>query len=337
MDPLSIVGIIALAIFLSMCAFYSATETAFASLNKYKFKVQAEDGSKTAALIVRFYDHFDSTLITVLIGNNIFAVGLSSVSTLLFLKLFNGVLNDDLVSLIASLTMAVLVFLFGDTIPKFIGKRRPDAVVKFSVYPLAFFFGLFYPLTLIFRGLNFLFKKMFKTKAEPELTKEDFLNTVEEIEEADEIEENESEIIQASLKFSDLMVKQVLTPAKKMAMLDTKGLSSAQLIDYIKTCPYSRIPMYYGKVDNIVGILVVKNYLSDYFSNPKTPYLNYLQKPYFVNPSIHLDDLLDGFQKRKTQIAIVRKEGRLIGMVTAEDALEELVGSIAEKEKGGRK
>ena len=311
-------------------AFFSATETAFACLNKYKFQVEAEDGKKASSFVVWFYEHFDTTLITVLIGNNAVAVGISSIATILFIQLLHAYIDNTTISMISSIVVAILTFLFGDTLPKLIAKKVPNAIARFSVYPISVFCILFLPVTLIFRGLTFLVRKIFRSKPEPEVQTEDIAEEIERMEKYGDLEANESDILVNSLDFADTSVKEVLTPLRRMKMLDTDGLDTPTLLDYIKKCPYSRIPLYYKEPNHIVGVLVVKNYLAAYFRDPKVSYLPYVQKAYFVTPAIKIDDLLDGFREHHTQIALVRKDGKILGLVTAEDALEELVGKIDE-------
>ncbi len=311
-------------------AFFSATETAFACLNKYKFQVEAEDGKKASSFIVWFYEHFDTTLITVLVGNNVVAVGISSIATILLIQLLHAYIDNTAISMISSIVVAILTFLFGDTLPKLIAKKVPNAIARFSVYPIAFFCVLFFPITLIFRGLTFLVRKVFPAAPEPEVQTEDIAEEIERMEKYGDLESNESDILVNSLDFADTSVKEVLTPLRRMKMLDTDGLDTPALLEYIKKCPYSRIPLYYKEQNHIVGVLVVKNYLAAYFKDPKVSYLPYVQKAYFVTPAIKIDDLLDGFREHHTQIALVRKEGKILGLVTAEDVLEELVGKIDE-------
>ena len=311
-------------------AFFSATETAFACLNKYKFQVEAEDGKKASSFVVWFYEHFDTTLITVLIGNNAVAVGISSIATILFIQLLHAYIDNTTISMISSIVVAILTFLFGDTLPKLIAKKVPNAIARFSVYPILVFCILFLPVTLIFRGLTFLVRKVFRSKPEPEVQTEDIAEEIERMEKYGDLEANESDILVNSLDFADTSVKEVLTPLRRMKMLDTDGLDTPTLLEYIKKCPYSRIPLYYKEQNHIVGVLVVKNYLAAYFRDPKVSYLPYVQKAYFVTPAIKIDDLLDGFREHHTQIALVRKDGKILGLVTAEDALEELVGKIDE-------
>ncbi|MCF0112793.1 MAG: DUF21 domain-containing protein, partial [Bacilli bacterium] len=219
------IAIVLLVFFVCMCAFYSATETAFACLNRYKFEVEADEGKKSSSLIVRLYEHFETTLISVLIGNNVFAVLVSTFSTFLFYRWFSalmadGTLDASIVSLIASISMSLIVFLFGDTIPKFIAKKMPENVARLTVYPMTFFIILFYPFSLIFRGINFVAKKMFRAKEELPITNEDIASEIEKMEEVGELEENESDIIVNSLDFAETSVKEVLTPRTRMSMID---------------------------------------------------------------------------------------------------------------------
>ena len=185
----------------------------------------------------------------------------------------------------------------------------------------------------LFRGVSFLAKKIFKAKPAPEVTEADFASAVEEAEDQGELERNESDIIQASLEFDDTSVKEVLTPKSRMVMIDLQGITNEKLIEAIKQTEFSRIPCYVGDKNRIVGVLVVKTFLTSYFKNPKVNCLSMLEKPYFVSPLVKLDDLVAGFRDRKTQIAIVKKGDDVLGMVTMEDCLEELVGKIAEPRK----
>ncbi|MBO5528966.1 MAG: HlyC/CorC family transporter [Bacilli bacterium] len=330
---LSILLILLLVIF---SAFFNASETSFACLNRYKFMAEAESGKKTAKLILKLCDRYESTLITTLTGNNIVSILLSTISTFLFLNLFHGIIPDATVSLIASLVMAFVLFLFGDTLPKYLGKNMPDSLARINVYPLYFFYIVFYPFTFIFRSFSAFLQKLFKAKPDVPLTEEDLKSIIDEAEEKGVFEENESEIIQKALDFADTSVKEVFTPREKMALLNLEGLKTEGLLEYLQKCPYSRIPVYIKNPNKIAGVLVVKNYLNAYFRNPSVKYTEFIQRAYFVTPKVTLDDLLDGFKGHHTQIAIVRYEGKLLGMVTMEDVLEELVGNIDENNRRRR-
>jgi putative hemolysin len=338
MDGLSwlYVGIIVVLVILS--AFFSSTETAFASLNQFKIKIKADEGSKVNKLILKTYNHFDNTLVLVLIGNNLVAVAISTISAILFFAIFEKVnLDATWISLISTAIMTIVVYIFGDMVPKMVAKAMPEQMAKNSIYLIMFFYYLLYPLVWFFSLITKLVNKIFKTNDLPTMTEEDFTNIVEDIEEKGLIEDNESEIIYNSLDFTDTSVKEVLTKREKMFVIDMKDLTKEKLNEAILSNKYSRIPIVYGSKDKVVGILHVKTYIKAYLKNPNVPILSVLQKPYFVNTKIKMDDMVDGFKKNHTHIAIVRNNDKVIGLITMEDVLEELVGKIAEPIEGKKK
>lgn len=330
MDPLSWLYLVLSIILIFVAGFFSMAETAFSSLNKYRFQVEAENGSKTAKLVLWIYGKFDATLVGILIAINLLSVVLSAMVTNLFLQWIPG-WDDTLVSLLSSIILTTLLYLFGETIPKQIAKKIPNFCASLTVYPLVVFLLILYPVSLIFRGISVAIKALFHAPVEPELTEEDFTSVIEKNEEEGLLEQNESDIIQNSFDFASTTVKEVLTPKKSMFAINLKGLSNPELAHIVCSTKYSRLPCYYGEKDQIVGILIVKSYLSAYLSNPKIAPKDYLEKPYIVSPSIKIDDLVDGFRSHHTQIALVVDKGSLLGMVTMEDVLEELVGDIGEK------
>lgn len=326
---LSIVGIIVLVL---LSAFFSLSETAFACMNKFRMKVKADEGDKKAKLVLKLYEKFDKTLIAVLVGNNIVAVLVSVISTVLFVSLLGHLHVDASVSsMIATITMTIIVYLFGDTIPKFIARAMPDKIALMNVRFLYAFSIVVKPFSLIFEGLTWLLNKILKTKDKPSLTEEEFSNVVESIEDEGLLEQNESDIIHASLDFADTSVKEILTPVDKIYALDINKIDHEKLNDVLLSTEYSRIPFYDASIDKIIGILHVKTYLRNYIHNHEVDIKKSLGKPYFVTTQITMNELLDGFNKAHTHIAIVLSNTKkVIGMVTMEDVLEELVGDINE-------
>lgn len=328
-DPLGWLYLALIPVLILLAGYFSMAETAFSCFNKYRFEVQAEKGSRTAKLVLRVANKFDRTLVTILVAINALSVALSYLMTMLMVILLPW--DATLTSLFSSIILTLLLYLFGETIPKQIARKIPNSCVKLCVYPLEFFIILLYPVSLLFRGITFLSKKLFHSEKTPELTPEDFTSVIEVNEKHGLLEENESDIIQASFDFADTSVKEVLTPKKDIFALNIKGLTSRELAEKICESKYSRIPLYVEKEDNIIGILIVKNFLAAYLTDPHLSFRDYLQKPYIVSPSIRMDEMVDGFRKRHTQIALVYRGGSLVGMVTMEDVLEELVGPINEK------
>lgn len=332
MDPLSSLYLILIFVFTLVAAYFALTETAFSCINKYRFQVKKDHGSKTAALVLWIADRFDHTLVTVLIGTNIASVVLSVTSTILFTKTFMPSVDSSISSLVSSLVMTLILYMFGETIPKQIGKKIPNKVASIVVYPLFLFFIVIYPISIIFTGISKLAKKLFPSKEEPEVTEEDFTSLIELNERKGLIEENESDLIINSIDFSDTKVKEVLTSKRKMFMIDLEGKDNKDIAQIVCDAKYSRIPVYRGDQNKIVGILIVKEFLSNYLANPNFELGNCLEKPYIVSPNVNIDDLTDGFRIHQVQSALVYKKDELIGLVTMEDVLEELIGPMSEKE-----
>ena len=334
-DPLSYLYIAIIVVLIVFSAFCSSTETAYACLNKYKIRVQADDGNKKAKLILKTYERFDRTLIMSLLGYNISSVVISTISAILFFQIFSMIQNETIVSLISTAIMTFLVYIFCDMVPKMIARAMPEKVAANNVYIATGLYYLLFPLIWVFNLLTIAVTKLFKARHDNVMTEEDFTNVVEDLEKKDLIEENESDIIYASLDFTDTSVKEVLTKRNKIFYIDVKGLSKDKLNEAILSTQFTRIPVFYGSIDKVIGILHVKTYIKEYLKNPNLSLLSVLQKPYYVTTRIKLDDMLEGFKKHHTHIAIVRNDEKVIGLITMEDVLEELVGKIAEPLSGG--
>ena len=336
-DPLSWLYIAIIIVLIVFSAFCSSTETAFACLNKFKIRVLADDGNKKAKLILKTYERFDRTLIMSLLGYNISSVVISTVSAILFFKIFSGILEDTWVSLISTAIMTVLVYIFCDMVPKMVARAMPEKVAANNVYIANALYYALFPLIYLFNLITKGVSKLFKGQVDNMMTEEDFTNVVEDLERKDLIEDNESDIIFASLDFTDTSVKEVLTKRNKIFYIDIKGLSKDKLNEAILSTQFTRIPVCYGSIDKIIGILHVKTYIQEYLRNPNFPVLSSLQKPYYVSTKIKLDDMLEGFKKNHTHIALVKSDDKVVGLITMEDVLEELVGKIAEPIKEGHK
>lgn len=337
MDGLSWLYILIIVLLVILSAFFSSTETAFACINIFKIKIKADEGKKTAKLILKTHERFDKTLILALLGYNIDSIVISTISAILFFQIFNNMLSETVISLISTAIMTVIVYIFCDMVPKIIARAMPERVAANNVYILQFFYYLFYPLILVFSLFTKLVNKIFKVDEQPTLTEEDFTNIVDDIEEKGLMEDNESEIFYNSLEFTDTAVKEVLTKRNKMHVIDIKGLTREQINEDILSTSFSRIPVVYGSIDKVVGILHVKTYIKAYLKNPNVPILSILRKPYFVDTKIKMDEMIDGFKKHHTHIAIVKHDDKVLGLITMEDVLEELVGKIAEPISGGKK
>ena len=323
-------------------AFFSASETALSCCNRFKIQIKADDGKKTAKVLLRILNKFDHSLTTILVGNNAVAIAISTISTFVFLNIFkNYGIPDFTVGLISSISMSFLVYFIGDAMPKTIARAIPDTIsylVTWPIFLLSWLFTYVIPLTILFELFIKLIEKIFKVKQEEEFTEEDFENVIEKVSDEGVLEEEQSEIIDAALDFIDTNVKEVLTPRNKIFAMDIHGLTNEEIKSRLLDCKYSRIPIYEREFDNFIGVLHIKTYFKEVYNDPHVSIYSILQKPYFVTPDIMIDDLFNGFKKNHTHLALVRDTSdKVVGMVTMEDVLEELVSDIAEASPKVRK
>ena len=336
-DPYISWIIIALLIVLHF--FFSGAETSFACCNKFKMQVKADEGSRTAKTLLKIIDKYDRALTIILIGNNIVAIAISAISTVLFLGYFGSTgLAETTVSLICSIIMTFTIYIIGDTLPKTIARAIPDTFSLIFTYPTYFLMIVLFPITIIFEGGAKLLAKLFRLKDEEDFTEEDLIDEIEKASEEDMIDEDQAEIVQSTMDYLDTNVKEVLTPASDMFALNIRDLTHDSLQKIIVDTNYSRIPVYDKVFDNIIGILNIKIYFEEFMKDPHVSIRSILQKPYFVSTKIMIDDLFHGFRKHRTHIAMVRDtHNKVIGMVTMEDILEEIVSDISEPAQKRRK
>ena len=331
-DPISwlLIGILCIVI-----SFFSSTcETAIGLVNRFKFQVKADDGKKTAKIVLRICNHYDRTISTVLITHNVASVVLSTIGTIAFYFFFRNIEGiNPYVPLISSIAVTFVIYILGDILPKTIAKKIPDTITTIFAWPLYIILILLTPISILFELFAKAIDKAFKTSQEEEFTEEDFEDVIEQQSSQEEgvLEEEQGDIIQSALEFEDTNVKEVLTPKDKMFALNIRGLTHETLQDILLNCRFSRIPIYDTEFDNFIGVLHIKSYLTQYLDNPNMSIRRMLQKPYFVSGNIMIDDLFNGFKKHHTHLAIVRnREKKVIGMVTMEDVLEEIVEDISE-------
>lgn len=327
----SLIGVIIILVICS--AFFSAVETALTCANRVRLKIKAEDGSHSAKLALRLINKYDQSLISLLIGNNIVNMLASSLTTLIAMSL---ILDDTIASIIATIIATVIIFIFGETLPKSIAKANPDKVAQLLCYPLAAFYVIIYPVMQIFNFILWLFKICFRIKDdENTMTEEEFTDIIANTEEEGIIDEEESDIIQAAVDFNDITVKDVYTPKENIVSLDYSKLNKKQLLKQINTINYTRIPIYLFDKDNVIGILNTRKFLKAAMISKSFSIKQALSEVIKVKDTSELSEVIEIFKTRKCHLALVTDANdKLVGLVTMEDILEELVG---ETKKGGIK
>lgn len=318
---LTLISIIVL-IFLS--GLFSATETAYSTASKIRLTNMAEDGNKKAAKVLKLVENYDKVLFSVLIGNNIVNIVMSTLSTLLFVGLIGSSNIGATVSTIVS-TAAVLIF--GEITPKMLAKQNPE---KFScgIYGfIKFNYIILTPLTVVFRGWKLLISKMFRFKQTATFTEEELITIVETAENEGELEKHESELIRSAIEFEDLDVRDIMIPRVNVEAVPIDA-DMEKIYSVFSQSGYSRLPIYSEDIDNVVGILHEKDF-NTLLHDGKTDIKPIIQKCIYLSPSIKISTALNTLQKAKIHMAIVVDEfGGTEGIVTLEDILEELVGEI---------
>lgn len=320
MDSGDLTTVIAL-VFLVICsAFFSASETAYTSLNLVRVKRMASDGNARAGKVLKLAERYESLLSSILIGNNIVNILASSLATVLFVKLIgnNGVT-------ISTLITTVVILLFGEVTPKNIAKDHAESIAL-AFYPILFLIvKLFTPVHWLLSCWQKLISKVIKPAEDHGYTEEELITIVEEAENDGGIDAHESELIRSAIEFTDVDVEEILTPRVDVQAVDIESTND-EISELFQSSGYSRLPVYQETVDNIVGILHEK----DFYSNREcTDLRSLMTTPTFVMQTTKVSDLLKMLQKTKSHMAVVVDEyDGVVGIVTMEDILEELVGEI---------
>jgi len=312
---------IALLVLLCLSFFFSSCEMSFSTLNRIKLKNLAVK-NKRARLVLKMLEVFDKILSTVLIGNNIVNIAASALAAALFISLF----GQSGVSL-ATLIMTILVLVFGDITPKALAKESPEMTALRNAPLLNFFVFVFSPINLLMTGWKMLLMKIFPKKDDRSVTEDELLTYVEEVRQEGGINIQEEKMIRHAIEFDDLKVSGIFTPRVDVAAVSIT--SSAEEIDkiFIDT-GFSRLPVYEDTIDNIKGIIVLKDFYHEVMKNIKTPAM--IVKPVvFVTKTIKIPKLLKTLQEKHAQMAVIVDEhGGTLGIATIEDIIEVLVGEI---------
>lgn len=323
-----ITSVILLFVLLILSAFFSMSETAVTSYNKIRMENMAKH-SRSARLVMKLSSNYDRLLSTILIGNNIVNVASASIATVLFSKFYN-----DMGPTIATIVVTVVVLIFGEVSPKSIAKEKPEAIAKFCSYLLAFFYIIFFPISLLLSGISYLIKLPFKKKDEPTpvYTEEEFNMLVEDIQEDGVITELEQDIIQNTIKYGDTRVEDVMVPKKQVAFVkDTDSFDKIAK----KFISSSKSRLIVTKTDSIAtayGFIHQKDFF-EFMYKKNTDLKRIIIDDIVVTKSTNkISRLLKQFQAKHQHIAIVKnKKDHIVGIVTMEDIIEELLGDIKDE------
>jgi CBS domain containing-hemolysin-like protein len=314
--------IIILIVLILLSAIFSATETAFSSLNPIKLKHLIEKGNKRAVKTLKLSESFEKVLVTILVGNNIVNILAASLATILFISWF----NEDLGITLSTVVTTTLVLIFGEITPKSIAKEVPEAFALFITPFMQLMFIVLFPIIYIFYSIQKFLRQLFKVKSST-MTEEEVITYIEEASKGGSINSNERDLIQKVFLFDQLKVLDILTPR-----VSIEAIELSDTIEDIKTIfestGHSRLPIYEKDLDHIVGILHYKDFMFLVWPLKKT-LKQVMSDPIEVTEYMRVVDLLHVLKSKKEHLAIVKDEyGGTEGIVTLEDIVEELVGDI---------
>ena len=315
-------SIFAMVVCIAMSAYFSATETAFSSLNKTRLKVLADNGNKRAALTLKLSEDYDKLISTILIGNNIVNIMVASIGTLLFVGIYG-----DIGATVSTVVVTIVVLIFGEITPKSVAKDTPERFALFSAPFIRLWIWLLTPLNFLFSQWKKLISRFFKTDDNAKMSHEELLLFMEDVEQDGGIDENEGELLRNALEFRDLTAAEILTHRIDLEAVDIDE-SHEEIARAFTQSRFSRLLVYRDTIDQIVGVLHQK----DFYINGKMtdqPIAEIMTEPLFVYQHTKIRDILKKLQHQKSHVAVVVDDfGGTLGIVTMEDILEELVGEI---------
>lgn len=319
-DSISLIIIVLCVI---MSAYFSATETAFSSLNRIRIKNMAEKGDKKAQLVLNLSENFDNMLSTILIGNNIVNILSASLATVLFVNW----LGNEAGPSVSTAVTTVVVLIFGEITPKSIAKESPEKFAKFSAPILRVLMFILTPFNFLFSMWKKLMSVIIKSDDSHSITEEELITIVEEAEQEGGIDEEESTLIRSAIEFSEVEAKDVYTPRIQIEGVP-EDATKDEIARMFTETGYSRLPVYRESLDHITGVIYHKDF-HNYVYNTDKDISSIIRPAIFVTPNKKIDELLKELQQQKSHIAFILDEyAGTMGLVTLEDIVEELVGEI---------
>ena len=319
----AILGILALLLLSSFC---SASEMAFSSCNLLRMVNLRDEGSRRAAAVVKILERFDDALGAILIGNNLANIGASALVSVLVLLLT----GTDRLTWLGTLILTLVIIVFGETIPKICAKKSANRLALRNAYAVRFLTMLLYPVVwLTVKLVNLLTRGLKSGESENAgEAVEELHSIIETAEDEQVLDEDQSELLRSAIDFSEISAQEVMTARVDVTAFDIDD-KWTDIIELIENAPYSRLPVYEGSIDNIIGVLYLNHFLKALADGGEVDIRGLLMKPCFVYKTMKLPAVLNQLRRAKQHLAVVTDEyGGTMGVVSMEDVLEEIVGDI---------
>lgn len=323
MDSHTVLTVAVMILLVVLSAYFSATETAYTSMNRIILKNAAADGDGRAKKVLKLSDRYDKLLTTILIGNNIANITLTAISTALFISIFGSRLGPTYSTIVVTL----VVLVFAEISPKTLAKEAPEKFARFAEPAAHGIMVVLTPLNALFSAWKKLLVKIFNIGEERTITEDELITLVDEAEKEGGIESEQSELIQNAIEFNELEAVEVMTPRVDIVAIDL-DLSMDEVAAVFRDTGFSRVPVYSDNMDSILGVLNQKDF-HNYIVGTNRTISDFVKPVVFVAESMKIAHLLRKMQAMKTHMAIVVDEyGGTSGLLTMEDILEEIVGEI---------
>ena len=311
-----------LIVLLLLSAFFSSTETAYTSFSTIRMKNLAKT-KKTAKLALKLRDTYDRFITTILIGNNIVNIAGTSLATMIAIE-------QGFSTGIMTIIVTIAVLIFGEIIPKSLGKLISEKYAMIVAYPITFLYYVFYPISILFDFLSKGIKKLFKIKEEPTMTEEEFEILVDSIQREGVLNNIEKKLILNTIEYGDLLVEDIMTKARDVIYVNDNSTYD-EIQEVFEKYNYSRLPISKtSKVSNIYGIIYQKEFY-EMLINDEQDLKSIIASPIITKPNIKISRLLKTLQKEHQHMAFVQSKNKIIGIITLEDIIEELVGEIEDE------
>ncbi|MBR3374921.1 MAG: HlyC/CorC family transporter [Firmicutes bacterium] len=334
MDADSRISLIFIFVLLLLAAVFAISETAFASASQSKIKVSADRGDDRAERALDILENIETAISTLLICTNIVHLTIATAVTVMVTRLW----GLSVVS-ISTIITTLVVFFAGEMLPKSIAKKNPEKFALRTAGLLSVMMKVFSPLARLLTWIGIQAAKL--TKGEPEIsvTEDELLDIFEDLNEEGVLDDEQEDMLSSVLEFTDTRTGRILTPKRKIIGIDV-NLPQDKILEELNTMTHSRIVVYDGDIDKVVGILRIREYLKEYLNTGIVPDLREMSdEPYWVSSKTMADELLEEMSRARQNIALVKGvNGKFIGLVSIEDILEELVGDIFDEsdEEGGQ-
>lgn len=324
---MTVLLIISFVLLILFSAFFSGSEIVMSSASQIRLQNAAEQGSRSAKLALKLTEHYTSMISAILVGNNIANIASSTIATVFFVSVLQITASRG--ELYSSVAVTLILLVFGEIYPKIIADEFADFLIGFIVWPLRFFMLIFTPITwLVTRLIAPLSKLWTPRETQPAVTAEELCTMVEEIEEEGVFTEQESELIRSAIEFTDVTAQEVMTPRVDVYAFDIEDGEDA-LLQNEELLQFARFPVYRETSDNIIGILSVDDFLRHRAAGDKTAIEDMLRPPLYVHMTRTVSSILHEFRRTRSHMAIVADEfGGMMGILTREDIIEEIVGEI---------